>query len=215
MFATGPATALVAVSADGEVDDGAPALPVSTPAPIGAEPAAVESPPEGAVSPGVMGTVLVGLEVVPCGEVLTMPVADGGRVPMSAGVKESSPAVPNKSFAAVDAASISVVEITGWVTVATEEITGWANSVAEAITGCTAATTGWVALTAPATTGCTAATTGWVALAAGVVTGGAAALTSWVLLVTAAATGSVACAVAAAVPVVLDDEPVGDGLSCD
>jgi hypothetical protein len=156
-FAIGPATAPIAVSADGEVDDGAPALAVSTPAAVGAEPAAVEMPAEGAVSRGGEAIVLVWLEVVPCGE-----VADDGRVPMSAAVKEPSTAVSKMSFAAVVAARISVVEITGWVTVETEVITGWVTSVAVATTGCTAATTGWVTSVAVATTGCTAATTGWV-----------------------------------------------------
>jgi hypothetical protein len=176
-------------------------------------------PAEGAVSRGGEAIVLVWLEVVPCGEVLAMPVADDGRVPMSAAVKEPSTAVSKMSFAAVVAARISVVEITGWVTVETEVITGWVTSVGVATTGCTAATTGWVTSVGVATTGCTAATTGWLALTAPATTGCTAALTTWVLLVTAAVTGAVACAVAcvvaAAAPVLLDDELVGDGLMCD
>ena len=76
-----------------------------------------------------------------------MLVAGAGRVSMSAAVKESSSAVPERSFTAVVTVSVigampatkspvleamlatvaarfSVVVITGWVTVATEEITG-------------------------------------------------------------------------------------------
>jgi hypothetical protein len=109
------------VSADGEVDEGAPALPVSAPAPVEVEPAAGESPAEGVVSRGGAATVL---GAVPSGEVLTMPVADDGRVSMSAAVKESSPALPKMSLTAVVAARFSMAEITGWVTVATEVITG-------------------------------------------------------------------------------------------
>jgi hypothetical protein len=69
-------------------------------------------------------------------------------------------------------------------------------------------------VTAPVT-GCVAALTDWVALVTAPVTGCVAALTDWVALVTAPVTGSVADAVPAGVPVLLDDELVGDELVGD
>ena len=66
MCAPNPDPAPIGVSADGNVDDAAPAVPVNAPAPVGAVPATVgtvESPPEGFVSRG--GMAVVRLEVVP------------------------------------------------------------------------------------------------------------------------------------------------------
>ena len=135
-----------------------------------------------------------------------MAVAGGRRVSISAAVKESSPDAPKMAFAAVVAGSVvnamsatnspalevvlvaiaarlSMVEITGCVTVATVVITGWANVVEAVITGCDGCGNrlgglddcgcnrlhgcgdrlGGLDDCRPAT-GCAAAATGWVAL---------------------------------------------------
>jgi hypothetical protein len=93
----------------------------------------------------------------------------------------------------------------------TAALTDWVTLATPRVTGCTAAATGWVSLATPRVTGCTAAFTDVAALVAAAVTGCTAAPTGSVLLVTAAVTGSVADAVAADVPLLLDDELVGDG----
>jgi hypothetical protein len=160
--APSPDPAPIGVRADGKVDEAAPALPVSAPAPVGAEPAAagtVESPSEGFVSLGGMAVVRL-LEVVPCEELLMMPDTDGRRVSVSAVANESSPPIPKMSFSAVVAARFSVTEITGWVIVETEVRTGRTTSVAAATTGSRVVTTGWATSVAVAITGCIAATTG-------------------------------------------------------